>query len=59
MFKDFIAYRLMVRQKFGKTNFAIPVWLVVLLVIPFSQLVLIALLLALIAGYRLSFDRGR
>ncbi len=57
--KDLFTYQMNMQSKFGKSSFALPVWLVVLLIIPFSHFVLIALIVALIAGYRISFDRNR
>ncbi len=56
--KDLFAYRMTLRQKFGKSQFAVPVWLVIILLILSSHLVLVVLLVALIAGYRVSFERG-
>ncbi len=55
--KDSIAWRLAVRQKFGATSFTLPVILVLLITLIVPHLVLIAVLIALIAGYRLSFEK--
>lgn len=55
--RDIFVWRLAVRQKFGTTSFGIPVIIVFLVTLMAPHLVLIAVLIALIAGYRLSFEK--
>ncbi|MBU0624980.1 hypothetical protein KKF05_01415 [Patescibacteria group bacterium] len=56
---ELLTYHLAIRQKFGRSEFMIPLWLIILLAIPLSHLVLISLLIAIIAGYRVTFERKK
>jgi hypothetical protein len=54
---DAVAWQLVVSPKFGKRLIAIPLILAIPLTIIFTHFVLIAVLIALIAGYRMSFEK--
>lgn len=55
--REIFVWRLAVRQKFGTAVFSVPVIIMLLVTLLVPHLVLIAVLIALIAGYRLSFER--
>jgi len=55
--REIFVWRLAVRQKFGTSVFSVPVIIVFLVTLMVPHLVLIAVLIALIAGYRLSFEK--
>lgn len=57
--KNAFVYRLSVRHRSNKPPFALPAWLFVLLLLVFPQFVLIGLVVALLFGYRVHFERGR
>lgn len=57
LIRDAFVWKLVVRQKFGATAFSIPVILLLIVTLIAPHLVLIAVLIALIVGYRLSFER--
>ena len=54
---DAIAWRLAVRQKFGRTMFTVPLIILIPVTLIFPHFVLVAVLIALIAGYRMSFEK--
>lgn len=56
---EIFIWRLAVRQKFGATSFNVPVVILLIVTLIAPHLVLIAVLIALIAGYRLSFERRK
>lgn len=48
--------KLTVRQKFGAHSVSIPLFLVVLCICVMPQFVLVAVIIALVAGYRMNFE---
>ncbi|MEA3249441.1 MAG: DUF4342 domain-containing protein [Patescibacteria group bacterium] len=54
---DAVAWRLAVRQKFGKAMFTVPLIVLIPVTIIFPHFVLVAVLIALVAGYRMSFEK--
>jgi hypothetical protein len=55
--RNFFSYQLVAQQKYGQPSYSLPLWLVLLIIIPLHQLVLFLLIFALLVGYRLHLEQ--